>query len=359
MNNHSGPYLLEYELEQELEGGGGAGAGAALSGARLATAVQANRSWARQIGWGCVVGGVVSPIPPLRTLLGLGANPTEEALAQAIARWQQTWISRQVDGILGPRTWRLMDLLPASNYKQASWRVFFGGRQLGVLEKTAPYQRQVEGGRGGALVQMGFRVTDTSAVQRAGFVDAAGEDNFRWIQVVEFITVPSPTPNVYIRRATTTIDPTTLVGAQPDPHPYYWDWERNTVTPAGFNDHYHIRHFLDRQARNGLCYDLIFEDKAMFHLAAAQPGRRAYFNFETALVGVRPGRRNVILNTVRWGFDIVIEGGTPAVRLSGLRGGPYGGSAAMRRTLSQAIQAGQFPGHCFVGSGFARSTTCR
>src|SRR3712207_8503306 len=62
-----------------------------------------------------------------------------------------------------------------------------------------------------------------------------------------------------------------------------------------------FRSFLDRQAANGLAYDLIFEDRPQFPLSAAQPGRRAYFNFELALVGVRPGHRNVILNTLRWG----------------------------------------------------------
>jgi hypothetical protein len=77
-----------------------------------------------------------------------------------------------------------------------------GGRQLGVIDKTASYQRCFYANlncatrpspgdqAGGAILHLGFRVTDMAAVQRAGFVDATGEDRFRWIQVLEFITVP-------------------------------------------------------------------------------------------------------------------------------------------------------------------------
>ena len=43
---------------------------------------------------------------------------------------------------------------------------------------------------GGAIHHLGFRVSDMAAVQRADFVDATGQDRFRWIQVLEFITVP-------------------------------------------------------------------------------------------------------------------------------------------------------------------------
>ena len=215
-----------------------------------------------------------------------------------------------------------MRLLPTPGFRQVSWPVSFGGRQLGVLEKTAPYldcyfspgsgicrrsRSGVANEAGGAQIELGFRVTDAEAVRRAGFVDAAGEDNFRWIQIVDFITVPDFPTGTFIRRATRVIDPTALVGAQPDPHPYYWDWERNTATPHGFDDGFHIRHFLDRQARNGLCYDLIFTDQPRFRLTAARPGRRAYFAFEVALVGVRLGNRNVILISVRWGFDLVVR----------------------------------------------------
>src|SRR5438874_2060486 len=56
----------------------GAGAGGALAAAALRSAMTANRVLARQIGWGCVPAGQVSPIPELRTLLGLapGAKPS-------------------------------------------------------------------------------------------------------------------------------------------------------------------------------------------------------------------------------------------------------------------------------------------
>lgn len=365
------PGLFEVEMEQalpelQLEG--------ELAGAQLAEVVRVNRVLARRIGWGCVIGGRVSPIPQVRNLLRLGNNPTEENLARSIANWQQAQTGRRGDGQLGPRTWRQMGVLPRPNFRQASWPVFFGGQQLGILEKTAPYlncyfdpvpradcrrnRSGIAGERGGAKIEMGFRVTNMDSVRRAQFVDATGEDNFRWIQVVNFITIPGALPGTYIRRATRTIDPTTLVGAQPDPHPYYWDWDRHTPTPPGFNDHFHIRHFLDRPARNGLCYDLIFWDTPQFRLTTAYPGHRAYFDFELALVGVRPGNRNVILNTVRWGFDIVIRSGLAEVGLAAIRPGQRGGSDRFRQTLSRAVRAGEFPGHCFVGPGFMSGARC-
>jgi hypothetical protein len=331
-----------------------------LSGAALASAVQANRNLARRLGWGCVTGGHVQPIPEVRALLGLGPIPTENDLALAIERWQNAEFGRGGDGKLGPRTWGQMlrrRVIPTSTFRPASWQVFFRGRRLGVLEKTSPYLSLNDGARGGAEIELGFRVTDIEAVKNAGFVDGSGEDRFRWIQVVEFITVPSAaSPVGFIRRASQVIDPTALVGAIPDPHPYYWD----EVTPAGGTPTVHISRHLNRQARNRLCYDLIFYDRPSAPLAVALPGRRAYFKFEVALVGVQPGPpiRNTILNTVLWGYDIVLKGGTPAVHLSILRPGPRGGSAVLRRLVGQATNAGDFPGHCFVGSGFTGTARC-
>jgi hypothetical protein len=382
--------LFEFGLEGEA---GGAGGGVALTGAALNLAVQRNRVFARQLGWGCVVGGQVRHvIRQVRALLGLGPNPSEAALAQAIARWQPTALGGRGDGQLSPRAWQRMlatlrasKALPTPNFKAESQWVTFGGRRLGVIEKTDAYRKcyfdptsgaacrpnrsGIANEGGGAEIELGFRVTDMDAVRRAGFVDRSGEDRFRWIQVVEFITVPSNRPSPappFIRRASRVIDPTALVDPPStlDPHPYYWD-EVTPVNPPGTpqaSDAVHIRHFLNRPARNGLCYDLIFFDRPRFPLSVAQPGRRAYFNFELALVGVRAGTpiRNVLLNTYRWGYDLVVERGVTNVRMNVLSAGPYGGSPAFRRVVNQALNATprQFPGHCFVGADFTGSARC-
>jgi hypothetical protein len=147
------------------------------------------------------------------------------------------------------------------------------------------------------------------------------------------------------------IDPTAAL-LPLDPHPYYW-YESSPPSPG-----FHISNYLNKKAPNGLCYDLIFYDQPTLPFTAAQPGKRAYFNFETALVGVRPGKRNVLLNTFVWGFDIINSGGTPQVGVNVLGAGPTGGSPAMHHVLGQEIAAGVFPGHCFVGPGFSRGATC-
>ena len=93
-------------------------------------------------------------------------------------------------------------------------------------------------------------------------------------------------------------------------------------------------------------------------MSEAVAGRRVYWNAEVALVGVRPGQRNVILNTVKWGFDLVVEGGVRIVKLNALSAGPFGGSPDFRQVLSRAIQAGSFHGHCFVGTSFPSTARC-
>ena len=364
------------ELQDEFFGGFADEEGE-LTGARLTAAVQANRRLARQLGWGCVVGGVVQPIQQLRTLLTLGASPTEEDLARAVETFQRTVLRQTGDGQLGKLTWAQMlrrTVIPATTFAPFSRTVTFGGRTLGVLEKTRAYERCFFGPDfricratrnntpdefGGAIIELGFRVTDMDAVRRAGFIDGAGEDRFRWIQVVEFVTVPAAaSPTGFVRRASRVIDPTALVedAANLDRHPYYWD----EVTAGTASPDLHIRNFMNRQGTNNLCYDLIFEDVPKFPLSVAQPGRRAYFNFELALVGVRPGPpiQNFILNTVRWGYDLVVEGGNVNVKLNGLQAGTTGGSPAFRRVLSRDFAAGAFPGHCLVGSGFPRGVRC-
>src|SRR5262249_36515506 len=157
-------------------------------------------------------------------------------------------------------------------------------------------------GTGRISVQLGFRVTDMDAVRRAGFVDATGEDNFRWIQVITtnraLEGAPTPgAPVALVRRYRQYVDPAARLR---DNHPYYWE-EEGEGDPALRNSL-----FVNRQANNGLCYDLIFQDAPGRALSEATPARRVYWNAETALVGVRSGRRNVILNTFYWGFDIVV-----------------------------------------------------
>lgn len=357
------------ELVEEGEGSG-PGAGCGLTGVALNNAVRDNRTLARRLGWGCIVAGRANPIPEVLALLGLGASPTEEDLACAIARWQQTVLRQRGVGRLDPSTWAQMlrrNVIPASAFKRLSLPVFFGGRQLGVLEKTRPYRKcffdpvpgaacrpnrsGVAGEGGGSGIELGFRVTDIGAVQRSGFVDATGEDNFHWIQVITTNRRLEGDPVRLIRRHGRVIDPNS---GPLDPHPYYWD----EVTPPGGDAQFHISNFLNRQANNRLCYDLIFEDVPRRSLSEAHLGRRVYWNAELALVGVRPGRRNVILNTVLWGFDLVIEREVRNVRLNALGAGRRGGSPSFRQALSRAIQAGNFPGHCFVGSDFIRAVRC-
>jgi hypothetical protein len=225
---------------------------------------------------------------------------------------------------------------------------------LGVLEKTFPYLEASDPATGRIVIQMGFRVTDLDAVRRAGFVNASGAVNFRWIQVLEtnrpLQGPPTGATVTLVRRYRRYVDPNSSLR---DNHPYYWD-EEGEGDPTLRN-----ARFSNVQAHNGLCYDLIFEDSPGRPLREASPGRRVYWNAETALVGVRPGHRNVILNTFHWGFDIVVERGTPSVRFNALQAGRYGGSPAFRQVLSRAIRSGQFPGHCFVGPGYAGTASCR
>jgi hypothetical protein len=312
------------------------------------------------------VGGQVRPIPELLTFLGLAAGATEEDVARAVAQWQQTQLRQRGDGQLGAGTWAQMlrrtpPVIPPVRFKKAAWPVTFNGRRLGILEKTAPYEVVNAGGLGGASIQLGFRVTDMDAVRRAGFVDG-GEDNFRWIQRI--ITNRQLTDTGIIRRHGRYVDPQS--GTR-DAHPYYWD------NPGQGDARFRIGRFINRQAfspttpnSSRLCYDLIFEDVPKRDLSEAAPGRRVYWNAEVALVGVRPPRtgsavvRNVILNTVFWGFDLVIEGGTPGVRLNAISGGPRGGTVQFKRALSEAMQTTppNFPNHCFVGGGFSRAARC-
>jgi hypothetical protein len=363
------------------EVGPSVGAPFRLSPGVLAAAVRANRILARQLGWGCVVGGRVNGAAVV-TFLTASAGPlvadlftgavTEEALAHAVARWQRTVLRRPATGRLDAGTWNEMvrrGAIPRPAFEQRRWRVLHGGRQLGVFEKTAPYLKVETATTGGAQLQMGFRVTDMGAVRRAGFVTAAGAPFFRWIQTVEFIRQTTPGPDApagavrrFIRRAGRQVDPTrrTTPTSQQDAFPYYWD---EVLMPGGAR--FLITNFLNQTAPNGLCYDLVFSDRPSVGLAglvADLPGRRDYNNYELALVGVRPARagkptQNVILNTVRWGYDVVFVAGRPQVRLNRLEAGPIGGTPAFRAVLAEDHRLGRYPGHCFVGA-FPRAARC-
>lgn len=332
----------------------------ALTGAALLAAVQANRRLARQIGWGCVVSGQTSAIPEVLRLLGLASSPREEDLAHAIARYQTTAVGLRETGQLDLPTWRHMlarGVIPTPRFRQQSWRVFWGPRELGILEKTNAYLPFNNGVSGGVSIQMGFRVTNMDAVRSAGFVDASGEDNFRWIQILT-TNRPSVEPDerLFIKKHIRYVDP----GRGPrDAHPYYWDNEGEGDPGLRINA-FRNRQAVDRDRPNAsrLCYDLIFADIPRRPLSDAVAGRRVYWNAETALVGVKTGQRNVILNTFLWGFDIVIEGGRRNIRLNALQAGRVGGSATFRQALNQARRVGHFPGHCFEGGDFTGAGRC-
>ena len=139
MRTHEGPVqAVGPDAWLPVSTGSRLGQPVGLEAAILNAAVRANRVLARQIGWGCVVGGQVRPIPELLALLGLATGATEEEIAQAIARYQ----GERGDGQLGPRSWAQMlrpgqpgqPIVPCLNFKPASFAVFFGGRRLGVIE---------------------------------------------------------------------------------------------------------------------------------------------------------------------------------------------------------------------------------
>jgi hypothetical protein len=367
-----------YSREFEFEGGAPIAPPPALGGAALARAVAANRVLARQFGWGCVIGGHVQPIQEILTLLGLVAGASEEDIARAIARWQQTQFGRPGDGQLGPATWahilrRTPAVIPPFAFKRAAWDVMFGGQKLGVLEKTAPYEQcYLEAGdvawtgtcrpqptvnttRAGARIQLGFRISNMAAVQRAGFVHPDGEPHFNFTQMIETNRPLVPGPPVQtVRRYRRLIDPTVIAR---DNNPYFWD---EPGPPGDIAQNIH-RVAADAHFPRGsrLCYDVLFWDYATRALADADPpGLGLYWNAEVVLVGIRAGNRNVTLNSVKWGFDIRPAAVGPTIRLNALLPGPSGGSPMFRQVLAQEIRAGNFPAHCFVGGGFGRGAVC-
>jgi hypothetical protein len=211
----------------------------------------------------------------------------------------------------------------------------------------------------GVKVEFGFRITDTAAVRRAGFVDAGGEDNFRWLQLLELRRIADPASNLIIQQLRRSgqgriIDPTIALSPT-DSDPYYWDEPKPDGTDEGAD-------YRNKEADNGLCYDWIFYDAPRFNIVAAQIGRRAYFNFETALVGLRKQKNgdtcNVLLNTVLWGFDVIQQGALHELKLNALQAGRYGGSIELRQWFNHELNRGAFPKHHFYGKDFKGKARC-
>jgi hypothetical protein len=281
--------------------------------------------------------------------------PDEKAFANAVAGYQ-TRKGLEATGIIDAQTWGVMQKdMPLHKFKPLIIPVVFGGKKLGYLEKTIPYTSEPLGDNNGARIEMGFRVTDWDAVKKAGFADDTGRPPFRWIQTWEFATVPAGTPAGFIRKHTHVVDPTSLVGVVNDGHPYYWDEK----TPHDGEPLAIIDDWVNRPAQNNLCYDLIFFDFPNVTDSFVSAGRRAYNNFETALVGINHSdpTRNTILDTFTWGYDRLITKGKPETRLNHLGPGVRGGTANFKQIISKQI--GDFPHHCFTGPGFSKAATCK
>jgi hypothetical protein len=341
-----------------------------LSKHELPIAVAGNRRSAPDIHWGCFAGGNIRVSDDILDLLHLptGTAPDERRFANAVAAYQRTK-NLPPTGIVDDQTWKaILADRPVQKFKPLVIPVIFNGAKLGFIEKTKPYLAKrddslaaPEFASGGAELQLGFRITDPEAVRKAGFSDNKGRPPFRWIQTIEFVANRLPhipfLPPMYIRRHHQVIDPTSLTaGTIPDKHPYYWDEE----TPRGAPETFHINNFINQTADNHLCYDLIFEDSPQKLFLAAKPGQRSYFNVETALVGIDnqgDPTRNTILDTFTWGYDLVVEKGKTEVRLNHLGPGIKGGSPTFKQIMSKQI--GDFPHHCFVGSGFSKAATCK
>ena len=365
-------FVFEFPGEDEYEIGGGAAPPTVrpLTAAQIRAAAQANQRTARQFGWGHVVRGIVRPSSGTLRILSLTAGATEETLSRAIAQFQQTVMRRPGNGIIDEATFKAMlrnGAFPRLRQRK-SWTVRFGGETLGVIEQTAPYVPT--GSNQGVEIQFGFRVTNMAAVRRAGFIGAGGENDFRWIQLIELRRISAGAADTRIQQLRRSgrgriIDPTDAL-LPVDAHPYYR--YETSIVDARFGGHsgpgsgWHVSDEHNAEGRNGLCYDWLFYDRPNIPASAAQPGRRAYFNFETALVGRRRQRNgetcNVLLNTVLWGFDLIQNGTSYQLKLNALQAGRYGGSPELRQWLNRELNRGGFRGHHFLGSGFTGKARC-
>ena len=357
--------LGEYQDEFELAYETAPTTCTALPSAKQMSAVKANRTWAKLIGWGCLKDGKVEAVEKLYKFLKFTSVPTEEALACAIADWQ---VSKKVNatGILDKRTWDAMNVIKKLAFPQA-WDIYFMGNKLGVLEKTTPYVKCYTGSdgichlmptsssvSGGVEIEFGFRITDMDAVKKAGFIDDKGLPVFRFVQVIETNRRLDQGTQTLIKKYSKYVDPNPTTGKF-DKHPYYWN-EKGEGPDVGLQVQTYTNY---TSTSNNLCYDLVFYDRPSRPLSEATTGKRVFWNAEAALIGVRKGKRNVILDSFTWGFDIVVSGGKPEIKRNGLNKGVRGGSQKFRKIVNDAILAGQFPGHCFFGPGFSGVAVCK
>ena len=327
----------------------------ALTARQRTSAVRANRLLSRQIGWGLSRAAGIDIIPQLRAALGLGAAPTDDQLADAIAA-RQVALGLRETGQLDNRTWAQIRpglALPATSFRAFRLNITHAGRQIGILEKVAPLRRVIVGPRRGVEIQLGFRATNMTNLQRSGFVLGNGDPNVRFIQLVQFLRQVATTGGV-IAHITQT-DPVAALGVPTDAHPYYRNGQIGDPSPGGAAAGFHISSAINQQAPNGLMYDNVFFDSPSTAQVPAAGAPRLVRRLETAVAGVRPGNRNTLLQTISWGFDVVRgRGGVIELREAAIIPGPTGGSALMRRLLARAA----FPGHCFVGGGFPRAARC-
>lgn len=336
-----------------------------LTSKQLPVAVRANLVQAKEIGWACLSGGKVQPIQQLLDLFKFPSIPSEEDFACAVAKWQ-TGKRIPGSGILDARTWNAMNLITPMKY-QMKWDVYYGGKKLGILEKATPYIKCYRTGTGpcsadwfaaadsgGVEIEFGFRITDMDAVRKAGFVDDKDQPVFRWIQSIETNRKLDQGTQTLIKKYSKYVDPNPVAGKF-DKHPYYWNEAGEGTDP----DLRVTRYTNTASLSNGLCYDLIFYDRPSRPIAESTAGKRVFWNAEVALVGVKKNKRNVILDAITWGFDLVHASGKVEVKRNALARGQRGGSTLFRSTLESALTAGQFPDHCFASAGFGKAVTCK
>lgn len=354
--------IISGEGEYDLSPAPPAAAPATLSWRLLPLVIAGNRQTAADIHWGCFDGTKVRASNAVLQLLGLpqGTTPGEADWANAVLAWQAKK-GLEPTGILDAATWAAMQKeLPIAKFKPLVIPVIVNGKKLGVIEKTKPYITTPDAvdQRGGTTIELGFRITDPDAVRKAGFIATDGRPPFRWLQTFEISNIANPHGNGMIRKFAQAIDPTVLLKAPLDENPYYWD-EEPPLAPHPKGATAEIDQFINRPASNHLCYDLIFKDFPSAPNALANPGRRFYFNVETALVGIRQGDpiRNTILDTVTWGYDLVATKGTTEIRLNHLGPGVKGGSPTFKKILSKEI--GNFPHHCYTSVGYSKTATCK
>jgi hypothetical protein len=101
MNAHSPPFF-EAPLAHEVYEVGEEEMAPLQAPTRFDRAIRLNRHYRRSLGWQSYFGRIVR-------LLGFtNATPSEQAFANAVARWQRRQGNLSVDGTIGPQTWAQM-----------------------------------------------------------------------------------------------------------------------------------------------------------------------------------------------------------------------------------------------------------